>query len=376
MTPEAIVEYSEELARIAASGGGPKALAALLAQSCNAGVLLEDAGWHAIAAAGSAPVPGSARATVEQAAPGTAQRVMAGNQHVGWLSLFGADSARGELLLRLTAAAIGIELSRTMRDAGAQRDTFWETLLGDGFHDAAAAREEASARGIALAALYVTIALEAEGDEERPGDRNELRALAGEAFRSSGEIGFAERGIMLFVFVPAPRAVDVTNARTAAGLLPKNGIKSRPDLRVSGGIGIATPPERLQRGAETARAALAVGRRIYGGGRVVAYDELGAYSLVYEGADIERLRAFAAEVLAPLRAYDGKHQTELERTLKLYFTVGQNVKTAAEALFVHRHTVFYRLRQIAEICGRTLENPHDQLTLRLAVAIDELHNAS
>ena len=94
----------------------------------------------------------------------------------------------------------------------------------------------------------------------------------------------------------------------------------------------------------------------------------------YAKADVERLRAFATQTLAPLRAYDEKHQTELERTLKLYFKVGQNIKTGAERLNVHRHTVFYRLRQIAEITGRSLESPHDQLTLRLAVAIDELHD--
>jgi purine catabolism regulator len=74
-----------------------------------------------------------------------------------------------------------------------------------------------------------------------------------------------------------------------------------------------------------------------------------------------------------LRAYDEKHQTELERTLRLYFATGQNVKTAAADLNVHRHTVFYRLRQIAEISGRSLESAHDQLTLRLAIAIDALH---
>ncbi len=375
MTPEAIVEYTEELARIAASGAGPKALAAHLARASGGGVLLEDAGWHVIATAGTAPVPGSARGTVERAGPGTAQRVMAGNHHAGWLSLFGANSAAGEFLLRLTAAAIGIELSRVVPDTRTERNAFWEALLQDGFHNAAAIREEATARGIALASAYVTIALECErGDEQSP-DPSELRTLAAEALRSAAESGFSQRGMTLFLFVPAPRAVDVSNARTAAALLPKTVLKRKPGLRICGGIGIAAPPEQLQRGAETARAALAVGRRIYGGGRVVAYDELGAYSLIYEGADIERLRSFAADVLAPLRAYDSKHQTELERTLKLYFAVGQNVKTSAEMLFVHRHTVFYRLRQIAEICARSMENPHDQLTLRLAVAIDELHGA-
>ena len=130
----------------------------------------------------------------------------------------------------------------------------------------------------------------------------------------------------------------------------------------------------LPRSAELAQAALAIGRRILGPGHAAAYDDLGAYPLLYEGTDTARLRAFAQRVLAPLRAYDEKHATELERTLKLYFDVGENVKTAAARLNVHRHTVFYRLRQIGEICAISLESPGDQLTLRLAVAIDALHS--
>ncbi|MDP9024839.1 MAG: helix-turn-helix domain-containing protein, partial [Candidatus Eremiobacteraeota bacterium] len=92
----------------------------------------------------------------------------------------------------------------------------------------------------------------------------------------------------------------------------------------------------------------------------------------FEDSGTREWQAFSARTLAPLRAYDEKHQTELERTLALYFSLGENVKTAAAQLNVHRHTVFYRLRQIAEICGCKLENPHDQLTLRLAIAIDAL----
>ena len=93
---------------------------------------------------------------------------------------------------------------------------------------------------------------------------------------------------------------------------------------------------------------------------------------------MQRLRGFASEALTPLRRYDDKHQTELERTLKIYFKLGQNVKTAAAALNVHRHYPSSTgLRQIAEICVAVkLESPHDQLTLRLAVAIDELHDST
>lgn len=302
---------------------------------------------------------------------------MAGNRHFGWLSLFGNSVADAGLLLRLTAAVIGVELARDALRG--RKDGFWETLLSGALHDVAAIREEAAARGIVLAASYVAVALEGEiaGDQPRPANASELRALASEAFRSADvELGLHEHGATLLVFVPAARSVDASNAKTAATLLPKSAARRKPALRVSGGVGGVAPLSSLRRSVDAARAALSIGRRVHGNGHVVAYDDLGAYCVIYEGADVQRLRDFASEALAPLRLYDEKHQTELEKTLKTYFHEGQNVKTAAAALNVHRHTVFYRLRQIAEICSRSLESPHDQLTLRLAVAIDELHSAS
>jgi purine catabolism regulator len=379
VTAEAIVEFTEALTRIAASGGGAKALAAYLAQTTGGGVMLEDARWRHLATSGAGPMPPSARGIVEAGAPGKALRVAAGNTHYGWLSLFGGNAKTdSDVLLRLTAAVIGIELARDVATVRGQKTDFWAALLAEEFHDAAAAREAAAAHGIVLASSYLTVALEAENADGRSGaDPNALRSLVADVFRCpDGELGLQECGVALFVFVPASRAVDASNARTAAGLLPKNIARRKPDLRVSGGVGTLEPLLALRRSAAYAEAALTIGRRVYGSGHVASYAELGAYPLLYEGADVQALRAFASDALAPLRLYDEKHQTELERTLKLYFKVGQNVKTAAEALSVHRHTVFYRLRQIAEISGRSFENPHDQLTLRMAVAIDELHNAS
>ncbi len=379
MTPEAVVEFAEGLARIAASGGGPTALTAFLAQRTGAGVLLEDARWHHLAAAGPGPIPATARATVDGNPPGATSRVMVGNKHVGWLSLFGNEARNASLFLRLTAAAIGAELARNGAVSLGRKDDFWEALLSERLGDAAAAREEAAAAGVALAPSYVTVVLEAEtlGETRTAADASQLRAIAADTFRAGdGEIGFRQRGSALFLFVPAPRAVDASNAKTAAGLLPKSAARRKPALRVCGGVGTVVPFSSVARSAAAAQSALAIGRRVYGGGHVVAYDDLGAYPILYEGATVERLKAFAVATLAPLRHYDEKHQTELERTLRLYFHVGQNVKTAAAALNVHRHTVFYRLRQIADIAGRSLESPHDQLALRTAVAVDALHGAT
>ena len=290
------------------------------------------------------------------------------------LSQIAASGGGSEAL----AAAIELELAdaeNAKRDD--RRATFWERLVGRTYHDANAARDAAAASGIALAPAYLAVALEPEpGDDGTPGDYAGLRATAGGAFRSGdADLGFLERGTTLVVFVPAAREIDASNARTAAILLPKSIAKRKPGDRLAGGVGTVEAPLALYASAAAAEAALAIGRHLFGPARVVAYDELGAYPLLYEGADVLRLQGFARRVLAPLRAYDEKHQTELERTLRLFFAVGQNVKTAAAQLNVHRHTVFYRLRQIGEIAGCSLESPHDQLTLRLAVAIDALHSS-
>src|SRR3978361_1979794 len=83
-------------------------------------------------------------------------------------------------------------------------------------------------------------------------------------------------------------------------------------------------------GSGAGREAMIIARRMFGGGRVMPYDDLGVYPLLHRtGATREDWRAFATRVLNPLRAYDEKHQTELVRTLQLFFDVGQNIKEAA-----------------------------------------------
>jgi sugar diacid utilization regulator len=369
MTPEELVEFAEGLARVAASGGGPKALAAHLAEATGGSVLIEDAQWRHVASAGTGPLPPSARGAPERAVP-----ILAGSAQAGWLTC----SAEAGHLARLTASAIAVELARNGETGRGRRRTFWERLIGRTYHDTTAVRDDAAARGIAIAPAYVTVAIEAETEPDAAETlaSADVRALALESFHGGGcDVGFLERGPAVLIFVPATREIDASNARTAAALLPKSVAKKKAHVRISGGISRVEPLLSLHAGVESAQAALAIGRRVFGTGRVVAYDELGAYPMLYEGADANRLQEFARATLAPLRAYDEKHQTELERTLALYFAVGQNVKTAAERLSVHRHTVFYRLRQIGEITGRSLESPHDQLTLRLAVAIDVLHSS-
>ena len=325
MTPDQIVEFAEGLARVAAAGGGAKALAAHLSDATGAGVLVEDADWRHVATAGKGSLPATARGQNN----GRAHTVpiAAGTTQLGCLR-----SSRGptgstttwRAIVRLAAAAIAVELAREADGGRGRRRTFWERLIGGRLSRAGSAREDASARGIALASHY-----SASRSKPKPARRRsraarlaELRALAAEAFRSGeADVGIIERGATLLVFVPAAREVDAENAQDRGAPAAQErreaqtGIAHRRRRRASSVTAL-----EAKRGVAGAEAALAIARRIYGIGRVAAYDELGAYPLLYAGAERRRICSVSREsVLAPLRAYDEKHQTELERTLELYF---------------------------------------------------------
>ncbi|MBD5656579.1 MAG: helix-turn-helix domain-containing protein [Candidatus Eremiobacteraeota bacterium] len=399
MSNDELIDFAEGLARIASTGGGPKALAAHLATLIDAAVLVEDAEWRHVALAGAssgarsvpptgreliAAAPKDNETTLRLQTPGNPQggiavRIRGGEAPIGWLSVFpsSATAAEGRIgAIRLTAAAIAVELSRDAGGGKNRRKSFWDRLISRTYDDPIEAKDDAAARGIALASGYVAIAIEAEGLEESvaAAKMGELRRIALETLRSGqGDIAVLERGGGFVFLCPAPLEVDAANVRTAATLIPRSAAKVQFGAKIVGGVGRPADAIAAHRTVDEARESMFIARRLFGGSRVMPYEDLGVYPLLLRGgATSAELRTFSDRILAPLRAYDEKHQTELIRTLRLYFDVGQNVKTAAAELSVHRHTVFYRLRQIAEISEHDLDSAHDQLTLRTAMAIDAL----
>jgi hypothetical protein len=397
LSSDELVEFAEGLARIASSGGGVKALAAHVAGALSAAVLVEDAEWRHVALAGAnaRSIPPSARELIAaagrdagengirlpgrgDAADGLAVRIRSGDAPLGWLAVFPSLPGSGPMAgaVRLAAAAIAVELSRDGGGAKNRRRSFWDRLVARAYDDPIEARDDAASRGITLAAGYVAVAVEAEGLDEASATTKstELRRICLETLRSgSGEIVVLERGGGFVFLCPAPLEVDAQNVRTAATLIARAATKTHFGAKIVGGVGRTAEAIDAAKTVDEARESMFIARRLFGGSRVMPYEDLGVYPLLLRGnASAVELRAFAERILAPLRAYDEKHQTELIRTLRLYFDVGQNVKTAAAELSVHRHTVFYRLRQISEISGHDLDSAHDQLTLRTAMAIDAL----
>lgn len=392
---DTLVTFAEALARIAAGGGGPQALAAHLALTIDAAVLIEDAEWRhlALAGTGDRSIPpsvrdllpkslGDAAEGVALSAPADARArafpIRAGDARLGWLAVFPTAGALDEArsLIRLTAAAIAVDLSRDAGGSKGRRRSFWDRLLARAYDDPIEAREDATARGITLAPAYVAVAIEGEGlDEANAAAKNaEIRRVCLDTLgKRSGDVVTIERGGGFLFLIPAPHEVDAQNARTAATLIPRGITRAGIDVTIVGGVGRHAEMLHVASSVDEAREATTIARRMFGGGKVMAHDVLGVYPLLHRAnVSREEWKQFSDRVLEPLRAYDEKHQTELVRTLRLFFDVGQNIKVAAASLNVHRHTVFYRLRQIAEIGSLDLDSAHDQLTLRAALAIDAL----
>jgi sugar diacid utilization regulator len=129
----------------------------------------------------------------------------------------------------------------------------------------------------------------------------------------------------------------------------------------------------LPDGYREARQALVTGSMIHAEEDfITGYGDLGVKRILYLMFDHPELDRFYEEHLAPLESYDTEWETELVETLRVYLAQGYNLNSAAKELFVHRHTMRYRLEQIAELLKVDIDSPEVLLNLQIAFQIREM----
>jgi purine catabolism regulator len=60
------------------------------------------------------------------------------------------------------------------------------------------------------------------------------------------------------------------------------------------------------------------------------------------------------------------------QTIDAYFSHHGNISQTAEALFIHRNTLLYRLERIQELTGHDLDQTNTRLALHLALKLWQL----
>jgi sugar diacid utilization regulator len=175
-------------------------------------------------------------------------------------------------------------------------------------------------------------------------------------------------GDLVTAAVPMPgdeAAVDGVRAAVAAARA--QAAELAPGVTVSAGIG---PPARAASDFPASHAGavrcLDVLRRLGRAGETLAADELGILGLFVDGARPDELEALARQVLGPVLERDARTGGALLRTLESYLACGCDARACAAELYVHVNTVRYRLRQVQELCGLDLRDPHDLLRATMA----------
>ncbi len=255
-----------------------------------------------------------------------------------------------------------IELAKSRAVAEAERrlqgDSFDELVRGE-LSPADAAR--ALMRfGFARDAQVVAVAIEPLDGSLEPS----VIALAATDQRSRLPGGFlvSTHAAGISLLLPATGDLDLADLAKSLG--------ERVDADLRAGAGGPVAPSDVGRSLREARYALQVCR--LEGWQHAGFEQLGTYRLLLSMTEPDALRAFADALLAPLDAYDTEHNGELLSSLQAFLQHNARWETAAGQLYVHRHTLRYRMRKVEELTGRDLTNSFDRMEFWLALRARDL----
>jgi purine catabolism regulator len=147
----------------------------------------------------------------------------------------------------------------------------------------------------------------------------------------------------------------------------RQGAQEYPHVPVRCGIG--RPAQELigWRGSfREAGQALEMARR-FGEAQPLFYPDLTVYRLLLQIEPSPELSVFQEEILGGLLAHENAE--DFIRTLEAYFDKNGNLSHAAEALFIHRNTLMYRMERIRSITGLNMDDPRSRLSVQLALNI-------
>lgn len=107
---------------------------------------------------------------------------------------------------------------------------------------------------------------------------------------------------------------------------------------------------------------------------VCFFDDIGFYKTLGILKLNDYSNKFTYENLKPLIEYDSIHNSSYLDTLKYYILNGCNINSTSEKLFIHRHTLKYRLDKISELCRIDFKDAVSMLKFSLAIYLYDLFN--
>ncbi len=133
------------------------------------------------------------------------------------------------------------------------------------------------------------------------------------------------------------------------------------------GIGSeVTGLENIARSFQRAQAATRMA--LFRNETAVRFEDMGFYKILFSVKDEGVLRSYADDVLAPLEA-DAASKEDNLALLRAYIENDRSLERTAEALYLHRNTVNYRLQKLRTLADTPLKTVEDLFPYQVALAI-------
>ena len=137
-------------------------------------------------------------------------------------------------------------------------------------------------------------------------------------------------------------------------------------------VGISNPfhkIELLREALSEAQDALSTGKSIDSGRRVFSFEEFSVSVMLKHFSETGNLTRYIHPAVSCIAQYDEECRTKLLETVREYIQNSCSIKKTAEALYLHRNSVIYRLHKAEEVSGLDLNDPDTQFALRMSFCI-------
>ncbi len=293
----------------------------------------------------------------------------------GYLSLLDVNRQPAPIdliILEQGVLAIGLEMSRLKAVREAEKRLKGD-LLTALLTDQISPRDASLwVQNMGLDPLKPHVAIRLSWHADRPPSRRRLETLVnGEASRLGMRVlvRTLETEIICFCEVH-PDQNRPEDAIVFCSAVVDRGKTEYPEQPICSGVGNFAPDlDGWRFSFRQAGQALEMARRLneY---RPLYFQDLSVYRLLLQLEYHPELQAFKDEMIGDLLQTEGAD--EAVRTLETYFGHNGNLSQAAEALFIHRNTLIYRLERIAEITRLNFDNNETRLAIQLALRIHRM----
>jgi purine catabolism regulator len=326
---------------------------------------------------------GSQLTILSQEIPGGLARLVVpitvGEMARGYLSLIGMASeldVLDHLVAEQGMRVCAVEMSRAKAIREAEKRIKGDLLTVLLQENLSPRDSQLWAQAVGLDLSQEHTALRFAWDSPSPPSRRRLETIvSGEISRLELKAIVSPMGVEIVCFCElAPGTSRPDLALEFGQAVIDQGYQEYPEMPIRCGVGNpATDLPSWRDSFSQAGQALEMARRFHER-KLLYFPDLSVYRLLFQFEHNPELIAFQEEILGPLLAYEGGQ--ELLQTLEVYFEHNGSLTQAAEALFIHRNTLSYRLERIAEIAGVNLDKPESRLAAELALYIYRIRGGS